>query len=108
VLGLAEPGSRGDPEPPLRWTVESTRNLAGELAAAGHPVSAPSVAVLLKGRGFSLQASSKTLEGARHPGRDAQFRYITDQALRHQQAGGPVIQRGRQEEGLRRVVARSE
>ena len=32
-----------------------------------------------KGR-FSLQANAKTREGAQHPDRDAQFRYINDRA----------------------------
>ena len=91
LLALTEPGSRGDPQSPLRWTVKSTRNLAAELAAAGHPVSAPTVAVLLKREGFSLQANAKTLEGAQHPDRDAQFRYISEQATRHQGTGDPVI-----------------
>ena len=91
LLALTEPGSRGDPESPLRWTVKSTRRLAGELAAAGHKVSAPTVAVLLKAEGFSLQANVKTLEGSQHPDRDAQFRYINERALDHQRAGDPVI-----------------
>src|SRR5580692_8389402 len=31
LLALVEPQERGDPMSPLRWTVKSTRNLAGEL-----------------------------------------------------------------------------
>src|SRR6266496_4744034 len=31
LLALVEPEERGDPESPLRWTVKSTRNLAGGL-----------------------------------------------------------------------------
>src|SRR5947209_2118337 len=31
---LIEPGTRGDPESPLRWTTKSTRQLAGELRGA--------------------------------------------------------------------------
>ena len=50
LLALVDPESRGDPESPLRWTTKSTRHLAAELAAAGHPVSAPTVAALLKER----------------------------------------------------------
>ena len=33
---LIEPGTRGDPESPLRWTTKSTRHLARELTAMGH------------------------------------------------------------------------
>ena len=71
LLALVEPGSRGDPESPLRWTTKSVRRLRAELGAAGHVVSAPTVAKLLKAEGFSLQANVKTIEGAQHPDRDA-------------------------------------
>jgi len=37
---LIEPTTRGDPESPLRWTCKSMPQLAGELTAQGHPVSA--------------------------------------------------------------------
>jgi transposase len=80
LLALVEPDERGDPESPLRWTVKSLRRLAAELTRQGHPVSAPTVGRLLRGAGFSLQANAKTLEGAQHPDRDEQFRYINEQA----------------------------
>ena len=86
-----DPESRGDPESPLRWTTKSTRHLAAALTVAGHPVSAPTVAALLKEESFSLQGNVKTLEGARHADRDAQFRYINAQARDHIDAGDPVI-----------------
>jgi transposase len=91
LLSLVEPDERGDPVSPLRWTVKSLRTLAGELTRQGHPVSAPTVGRLLREQGFSLQASTKTLEGRQHPDRDAQFRYISEQAAEHQAAGQPVI-----------------
>ena len=91
LLALVEPDERGDPASPLRWTIKSLRNLAGELTRQGHPVSAPTVGRLLRGQGFSLQANVKTLEGKQHPGRDAQFRYINEQVKRHQAGGQPVI-----------------
>jgi hypothetical protein len=40
---LVEPDSRGDPESPLRWTCQSTRSLAKELTAQGHPVDRPAI-----------------------------------------------------------------
>src|SRR5690349_18793218 len=43
LLALVEPEERGDPASPLRWTVKSLRNLAGELTRQGHPVSPPTV-----------------------------------------------------------------
>jgi Rhodopirellula transposase DDE domain len=91
LLALVEPDERGDPESPLRWTTKSLRHLAGELARQGHPVSAPTVGSLLRESGFSLQGNAKTLEGDQHPDRDAQFRYINEQAKDHQAAGEPVI-----------------
>jgi hypothetical protein len=91
LLALVEPGQRGDPMSPLRWTTKSTRNLAALLSAAGHRVSADVVADLLYEEGFSLQGNAKTLEGAQRPDRDAQFRYINAQAQAYLGDGEPVI-----------------
>jgi hypothetical protein len=41
--------------------------------------------------GYSLQANAKVTEDAQHADRDAQFRYINDQAAEHLAAGQPVI-----------------
>lgn len=49
------------------------------------------MATLLKAEGFSLQGTSRTTEGARHPDRDAQFRYINDQVTAYLADGQPVI-----------------
>jgi hypothetical protein len=88
---LIDPLTRGDPESPLRWTCKSTRRLAEELVGQGHPVSARTVAVLLKEMGYSLQANRKTREGRQHPDRNAQFEYINSQTKRLQKRGQPVI-----------------
>ena len=89
---LVDPVTRGDPMSPLRWTCKSTRALARALAGAGHPVSDFVVRRLLHQAGYSLQASVKVAEGAsQHPDRDAQFRYLNDQAAAHLAAGDPVI-----------------
>ena len=76
LLALVEPEERGDPMSPLRWTTKSTRTLAGELTRQGHRVGADTVSDLLRAEGFSLQGNAKTIEGQRHPDRDAQFRYL--------------------------------
>ena len=68
LLALVEPEERGDPESPLRWTGKSVRALAGELTAAGHPVSADTVHKLLKAEGFSLQAQRQDPGGDAAPG----------------------------------------
>jgi DDE family transposase len=91
LLALVEPEERGDPCSPLRWTVKSTRTLAGELTRQGHRVSAGTVGDLLHEQGFRLQANAKTLEGRQHPDRDAQFRYINEQVKAYRDAGDPVI-----------------
>ncbi|MGW9033150.1 ISAzo13 family transposase [Streptomyces sp. NPDC055722] len=91
LLALVEPDERGDPMSPLRWTVKSTRQLAAELTRQGHRVGADTVGDLLREEGFSLQANAKTLEGKQHPDRDAQFRYLNEQARDHRDSGQPVI-----------------
>jgi len=88
---LVEPTSRGDPMSALRWTCKSLKQLAGELGEQGHSISHVSTGVLLKEMGYSLQGNRKTLEGASHPDRNAQFEYInrrTQDALSESQ---PVI-----------------
>jgi transposase len=91
LLALVEPEERGDPVSPLRWTTKSTRNLAAELTRQGHKVGADTVGDLLREEGFSLQGNAKTIEGKRHPDRDAQFRYINEQVKAHQATADPVI-----------------
>ena len=88
---LVDPGTRGDPESPLRWTCKSTRQLARTLTAAGHPVSDRTTASLLHQAGYSLQANAKTTEGAQHPDRNGQFAHINDTVAGYLQAGDPVI-----------------
>ena len=88
---LVDPVSRGDPRSPLRWTCKSTRQLSQELGQKGYAISNVTVADLLHRLDYSLQANAKTLEGASHPDRDAQFQYINSRVrefLRRQQ---PVI-----------------
>ncbi len=88
---LVEPSTRGDPESALRWTCKSLRVLAGELVRVGHTVSYRTVGRLLKYMDYRLQANSKTLEGAQHADRDAQFEYINAQTKRQFKADNPAI-----------------
>jgi transposase len=88
---LVEPGTRGDPQCPLRWTCKSTQKLAEELSARGHLVSARTVAMLLHQAGYSLQSTRKTLEGTSHPDRNEQFEHISGQVRQMQERGQPVI-----------------
>jgi len=88
---LVQPTERGEPESPLRWTCKSVRRLAGELKRMGHQTSHRMVAEILHEMGYSLQANRKTLEGASHPDRDAQFEHINRQAQEYFATGDPVI-----------------
>jgi transposase len=89
--GLVEPGSRGDPMSPLRWTLKSTRQLARALQAMGHVVSHSLVGILLHELGYSLQATAKVSEGNQHPDRGGQFDHINTLATARLAAGEPVI-----------------
>jgi len=91
MKNLVEPVTRGDPESPLLWTCKSTRRLAAELAAEGHPISHTAVADLLWEQGYSLQANRKTKEGTNHPDRNAQFEYINRRVRRQLAALQPAI-----------------
>ena len=88
---LIEPDTRGDPDSPLRWVCKSTRVLAAELGRQRHPISHVKLAQLLHAQHYSLQGTRKTEEGADHPDRDAQFRYINARVKQALAAGRPVL-----------------
>ena len=88
---LVHPSTRGTPMSALRWTLKSTYELARELQAQGYRASAELVRRLLHQMGYSLQAPAKQNEGAAHPDRDGQFRYIDKLARRRMKLGEPVI-----------------
>jgi hypothetical protein len=89
--GLVEPTERGDPENPLRWTTKSVRTLSRALKEMSHDVCPVVVARLLRELGYSLQANRKTLEGASHPDRNAQFEHINARVREFLAAGDPVV-----------------
>jgi hypothetical protein len=88
---LVAPQTRGDPMSPLRWTLKSTSRLAAELTDRDHPVSARTVAALLKEADYSLQGNRKTREGGNHVDRDAQFRHINGRVMAMQGRCQPVV-----------------
>jgi hypothetical protein len=88
---LVQSATRGDPEAALLWVSRSQRHLAGALAERGFTASQKLVGRLLRKLGFSLQANSKTLEGASHPDRDAQFEHINQKIKQFQAAGQAAI-----------------
>ena len=82
---------RGDPMQVLLWTSKSVRHLAAELREQGHEAHYTTIAGLLRALGYSLQSNRKSLEGAQHPDRDAQFRHINDRIAAAITAGQPAI-----------------
>ena len=101
LLALVEPEERGDPVSPLRWTAKSTRELAAELTAQGHQVSATR-SVSCCGRGVQPAGQRQDHRGYPAPGPGCAVPL-------HQRAGpgppgrrGPGDQRGHQEEGAGR------
>jgi len=88
---LVSASVRGDPEAALRWVSKSQRHLSAALKQQGFTAGQKLVGRLLKTLGFSLQANSKTREGASHPDRNAQFEHINAEVRAFQAAGEPVI-----------------
>jgi Rhodopirellula transposase DDE domain len=89
---LVDPVTRGDPESPLRWTCKSTHVLSSEMFAEyGIRISDKTVAKLLRAHEYSLQAPSKSVEGAQHPDRNAQFEHINNTATDCVVRGVPTI-----------------
>ena len=68
LLALVQPAGRGDPMTPLRWTTLSTRDLAGELTAQGHRVSADTVHKLLRAAGIQPAGQRQDDPGEAAPG----------------------------------------
>ena len=88
---LLEESTRGDPMSLLTWTTLSVRGIAAELTRAGCRCGKNAVLRMLHEQGFSTQGNSRTVEGRRHPDRDAQFRYISRAAKGYLASGDPVI-----------------
>ncbi len=89
---LVEPGVRGDPMSPLRWTCKSVRTLARALRRQGFVISPSKVGQMLKTQGYSLQANRKTREGSlQHPDRNAQFEHIARRLKARQRRGEPAL-----------------
>lgn len=73
---LVEHDTAGDPMSDRKWTRKTTAALADELSTQGFPVSADTVARLLRRLRYTLKANRKRLSEGSHPDRDRQFRYL--------------------------------
>jgi Rhodopirellula transposase DDE domain len=91
LRGLLEPGTRGDPVVAVTWTTLSLRDLESQMAGLGFRCRKDAVARILHEDGYSLQGMSRTLEGAQHPDRDAQFLHINAMIAEFAAAGDPVV-----------------
>jgi Rhodopirellula transposase DDE domain len=92
LQALVTPETAGDPMSQAKWVRSSLRRLSGQLAAAGHVASAPTVRRLLRKLGYSLKANVKSREGGvAHPERNTQFEYIEAQKQAFIKAGWPII-----------------
>ena len=89
---LVDPATRGDPESALRWSAKSAVVLSREMFNThGIRVSDKTVGKLLHQLGYSLQAAKKTVEGAQHLDRNAQFEHINAQAEECIERGVPFV-----------------
>ncbi len=88
---LIAPEERGDPMSPLRWTTKSLRHLRDALREKGRRVSHESVRGLLRKMGYSLKGNRKTLEGADHPDRNAQWEEIDRIGQKFLTEGQPLM-----------------
>ena len=91
LRSLVEPDTRGDPQSSLLWTCKSLTKLSRGLREMGHKIGRTLVGELLHKLEYSLQSNRKTLEGSKHPDRDAQFRYINGCVNKALAAGAPAI-----------------
>ena len=91
LRSLVEPDTRGDPQSSLLWTCKSLTKLSRGLREMGHKIGRTLVGELLHELEYSLQGNRKTLEGSKHPDRDAQFCYINGCVNKALAAGAPAI-----------------
>ncbi|MBE0523941.1 MAG: ISAzo13 family transposase [Methanosarcinales archaeon] len=88
---IMDENTSGDPMSLLKWTNKSTYKIADELRKLEHKIDPDTVGRILKENDYSLQANKKNIEGSSVPERDAQFRYINEQAKEFTSQDYPVI-----------------
>ena len=87
--GMLDP--KGDPESLVRWTSKSVSKLRQALTRHGHTIGETAIRRMLHEMGFSLKANKKSIEGASHADRDAQFQHINGTGKAFEAKGQPVI-----------------
>ena len=74
-----------------KWLNCRLADLQEKLDAQGHAVSRPVISRLLRAHDYDLHVNAKEVEGASHPDRDTQFRYIAEQRTQHLAAGHACV-----------------
>lgn len=92
LLEIVAPETAGNPTNQRKWVRSSLRKLSKRLGRAGHAVSAPTVARLLRKHDYSLHVNVKEKESGSQPAdRDRQFQYIESQKQAFASRGCPRI-----------------
>ena len=86
-----EDDTAGDPMSESKWSRKSTRTVSKELKDQGISISAKTVGVLLKEKGYSLKSNRKTIAETQHPDRNWQFEIISDNRKSFEEKGQPII-----------------
>jgi Rhodopirellula transposase DDE domain len=81
----------GDPASGRKWTHRSLCHLQRALKRRGYEASPPTIARLLRQKGFVLRTCRKAKAGTRHKDRDRQFRYLVRLRRLYRTLGWPVI-----------------
>ena len=91
LQAIVEPGVKGDPMSPLRWTTHSSRRLTELLQQQGFDISKSQVCRLLHEMEYQLAANRKSIEGGVSPDRNTQFEFINEQSAKFLKRNCPVI-----------------
>ena len=80
------------PSPPaLLWVASSAGQLAARLAAGGHRISAQSVTLLLRQRGYTLRATRTIATAAAQKQYVERYRYVSARVAQFGRCGQPVL-----------------
>lgn len=104
---LVAPETAGDPMGRRAAGKRSSlAHLSTALTTAGHPVSRPTVARLLRELGYSPKVNARRCEARSSPAeRDAQFQHIAAERTRFAAAGDPIISVDTKKKGADRQLS---
>lgn len=88
---LAEESTKNEPDPPLLWTLKSTRSMARELNKQDCFISHSMIGALLKSDGYSLQSNFRHEKSFQIIDKDSQLRYISSEVKIALESAQPII-----------------